>query len=349
MRNSKKAILATLAFLLCFVLIAAALFVPHVFFADRYYENLIERELLANQLDALYLGACQGMCAYIPEVIDAELGWNSYNLSENLMPIYTRTRLLELELERNPIQTVVVEISFDALTRQQEAEKGEGDANVFILIPTAAERIRYMKDFIRLDELIPFYAVSLFKDLDAAANLVMGDSLQEAVSGKVKSNRGYSEWATQDNRLAPEDVAALYQSEARTASVREENVAQLNELIDFCQAKGIRIIVTTVPLTDEFVWRMSGLETMRKVIAQICEEQGCEFYDFNLLKNRAELLSDEDCFFDHNHTSRKGAEIFSQEFARLMKLYDAGEDLSQLFYPSYDEALLHSVYAQVQE
>lgn len=72
----------------------------------------------------------------------------------------------------------------------------------------------------------------------------------------------------------------------------------------------------------------------------------CEFYDFNLLKNKNELFPLNTAFYDWLHLSGSGAETFSKEFVRLIKKVDGGEDVSSFFFNSYVEADANSIYAK---
>jgi len=67
-------------------------------------------------------------------------------------------------------------------------------------------------------------------------------------------------------------------------------------------------------------------------------------FDFNLLKSRYELFSDETSFSDDNHLSEEGAEIFSGVMADVLHRHRAGEDVSPLFYESYRDVIRNSVY-----
>ena len=49
------------------------------------------------------------------------------------------------------------------------------------------------------------------------------------------------------------------------------------------------------------------------------------------------MLPDELAYYDAGHLNDTGADIFGMEYCRIMRMVDAGEDISELFYGSYDE------------
>lgn len=76
-----------------------------------------------------------------------------------------------------------------------------------------------------------------------------------------------------------------------------------------------------------------------------CAEQNVEFYDFNLLRERFALLSDEDCYStDPMHMSEKGARMFTEAFVRIIQAAADGQDVSSSFYQSYSEMQWDSPY-----
>ena len=72
-------------------------------------------------------GASYAMRGFRPDILDQELGVNSYNLSCSRQTMQGRHELLNLELNRNPAKTVVLELSYDSMTRNRDEEGPEGD------------------------------------------------------------------------------------------------------------------------------------------------------------------------------------------------------------------------------
>ena len=103
-------------------------------------------------------------------------------------------------------------------------------------------------------------------------------------------------------------------------------------------------VVVVVPVSDRHLWRTEGEEDCRLWLESFCREQGCPFYDFNLLRDRYELFSDKESFRDGGHLCSRGAETFTAVFADLMERAERGENIDGCFFDSYDELLRQSPY-----
>ena len=68
---------------------------------------------------------------------------------------------------------------------------------------------------------------------------------------------------------------------------------------------------------------------------KIAEKYALEFYDFNLYREYSyEALTD---FSNANHMSLAGAVDFTQDYLDVVGLVDNGQDVSELFYDSYQD------------
>ena len=110
MHSSKKVFLRTLAVLLVVLGLSVLIILPYMESQERK-----TRKDLAGTVDYLVVGASHAQLGFVPSVLDQELGVNSYNLSSLLMPVTGRYFLLEKEIKRNPVKTVVLEVSYDTL------------------------------------------------------------------------------------------------------------------------------------------------------------------------------------------------------------------------------------------
>ena len=127
MRNFKKTARAVLALLLCVLVLYAGYTAPYFYGTAYYYQDASARSALRGSLNLLISGSSHAFRAFIPEQLDRTLGTESYNLACSMQTMEGRYRLLRKELERNPVQTVVIELSYNALTRSRAAEGPEGD------------------------------------------------------------------------------------------------------------------------------------------------------------------------------------------------------------------------------
>ncbi len=127
----------------------------------------------------------------------------------------------------------------------------------------------------------------------------------------------------------------------------EETASAFDDMIDMCLQRDIRVIIAVVPVSDNYIWEYSDLDVFVDWVRTRFCGKDVEFYDFNLIKNRYEVLSDADCYgSDPHHMSGKGAKAFSAEFSKIVKLAAEGEDVSPLFYGSYADMINDSPYME---
>ena len=140
------------------------------------------------------------------------------------------------------------------------------------------------------------------------------------------------------------------------ASPTEPSEADKRRLLqyrDMCARKGSRLLVVCTPNLTARTLAEPSYTQLRENLARFMEENGIAFVDFSLAK--PELLPDlTDYYLDYFHVNAEGADILSASFARFFNLYAAGEDVSALFYGSYEEYLntinyITNVYTETRE
>ena len=119
------------------------------------------------------------------------MGTVSYNLAGVLMSMQGRYELLEQEFQRNPVDTLILEMSLDTLTRK-ESYHVEGDMSLLPRLGSAGTKIRYFFQNFRPDEYDDAWSVAFAHGL---GDMIFDKSLdgnrglfpsQPAVSQAVK-------------------------------------------------------------------------------------------------------------------------------------------------------------------
>ena len=342
MQTFKKIIIASASFVIALSILSAIIIEPCRHSETSYYQDGKLRDMLAGQLDYLIVGASHGLAAFIPDVLDKKLGCNSYNLSSSLATMKARVFLTEQELHRNPVDTVVLEISYNAL-RSTLDEYGDGDSTTFARLSSWRARRDFLIKSVPFDDWMNIYSRDLISGLSYWQQYVQGN-LSNAVDYQAK---GYHPKESFDRTLSPEEIEETYNAASEIPEFAPDTLESFQRLVDLCKENNCRVIIVTTPLTDEYIWRGKDWDVFHDWMEDFRKENNCEYYDFNLLKERYALWSDQDSFFDSVHMSDQGAHVFSEAFAKIMNQVDCGEDVSTLFYESYAEMKQDSPYMDI--
>lgn len=338
MKDSEKAFLTTGIVLLLFVLISGIFLAVSTKSAHNY--DWYSREELSGSLDFLIVGASQGQCALYTEEIDQIIGCNSYNLCYDAEKNYEKRYLLNKELSRNEVETVILEVSYDALQLPDKTDYT--DANIFSIMrmDSFGERMHYLAHNVDFNNKLYVFAELMYQGWRGSLQA------QNTVSDRQTDLKGSRLIPAKDHSLSPEEVVDAYNEESFTiSSLNEETVSRFTSLIGLCQEYDVNVIVVVVPVSDNSLWRVDNLDEFSAWASKYCADNNIEYIDFNLLKDRYILFSDVDCYStDIYHMSGKGAKIFSKIFARIICEKLNNQDISKYFYNSFNEMKQDSPY-----
>ena len=342
MRNFKRVGLSLLCFACMAAVVSAAVLGLYYNTELQYFMDSRLRRELAGSVDLLVMGSSHAWNGIVPQVLDETLGANSYNLSGGIVPMYAKILMVEKELRRNPVETVLIEVAYDTMTRDNATDYAEGDEIIIARLDNWGERLDYMRRFLSLSDMGNVYSRALLRGVQAWLALFTGGG------GVDDAAKGYYAKDGNDVTIPPDKVDALYCSKDFAdvmADYRQVNLEQLEQLIQVCRQYGAEPILINTPLSDHENWKMQNWALFSDWFQGFAEAQGCRAYDFNLLRNRYALFSDDRSFRDECHLCRVGAQVFTEELARILLRAKSGEDVSGAFYGSYEEMLKDSPYA----
>ncbi len=341
MRNFKKVILTILLFLLAEVVFSCLIMTAYFRGENYYYQDIRERDELSGTIDFLVSGSSHAMSGFNTEILDEDLGVNSYNLSYAASTMEGRYELLKLELERNPVDTVVIGLSYNMLTKSDKDKGYEGDYYMLSKLKFWRRTLYFFK-VLPPSEYARFYYNCLEDGYECLKMLFNGtwtNKNEESYKGFIPYNEG-----NPDKSWIVEDYAAAYNTMAFPEEVDADSLEYLNKILDLCEEKEIQVILVTVAIPESNICRYSNLDVFREWYVQIAEERGLTFIDFNLYKENFELFQERDDFNDDTHLSAAGAEKFTELFVEVYDMIQNGEDFSDLFYDSYDELEYYAGY-----
>lgn len=339
MRSFKRAVIVTLLFALCFG--AGFTAVAEVYFNTNsyYYQDYDTREALAGEIDTLICGGSHGYRAFIPSVLDEETGADSYNLAGALMTMKGRYTLLKKELERNDVNTVIIELSYNATTRDRKSEGPEGDLYVLGRLDSITERAEFFFTSMYINEYDRVAYDTINRGIESIKTL-MNDGRQYDNS----STKGYRGVASKDCSTTVEKYLSNFEKSQLSEDETEYNLKYLEKIAQLCKEHSVRAVVVVTPVNDRFIYQYSNVDTVMNKHRQWAEKHGFEYYDMNLLKTKNVLFDDTVAFYDDTHLSVASSEDFTRKFAEIINEAQEGRDVSSYFYSTYKEAEKNSKY-----
>lgn len=344
MRTSKRIVLSLVCFLFTLIILSAGIILPYSKWDSEltYYKDAKLRNNLAGSLDYLVIGASQGLAAFNPQIIDQELECNSYNLSNSMMTIYGRYWLLEKELARNPVETVVIEVSQDTFIRQHDNEYSAGDEILLVRMDSLLDRFAFVVNNVHIEGLLNIYASLLRHGVSQWLRVLRGNTGSQV----NYSAKGFLPESPVDITLRDEEIISLYNINQFDMSLSASNIEQFVSIINLCKSYGVRVVIAVVPIPDASLWKAEGRDAFYDWCIDFFDEYDCEFYDFNLLKSRYRILNDQTSFHDGTHMSSLGSDSFTSAFCEIMRFSEEGENVSQFFYNGYTDMKKDSPYMQ---
>ena len=331
MRSFKLALRSGLLFLMLVTVLSAVIIYPYTHTESYHYQDGWVRDSLAGSLDTIICGASQAQRGIAPVVLDYNLGSNSYNISSPLMTMQGRYTLLKKELDRNPVDTVILELCYDTMGRDRDLVGPEGDFYLLGRFTTFAERARYFFTCARPHEYGEFYSDVLSRGLFSWRR--WGENA--IGSSPHYEEKGFTPLETNPIELPPPEQ---YNREPIVTEIVEENKVYLEKILALCKERKVQVMMVCTPLADGAILSYDQLDTIHRFYSDISQKWGCPYYNFSLYKGKSTLFSDKDSYFDRNHLSLPAAVNFTRLLATTVADTKAGLDLSDRFYPDFKTA-----------
>lgn len=341
MQDFKKTIISTF----CIIITSLIFSVSILYYANNITHNSdwLLREELAGNLDFLIVGASQSQCAMNTNIIDKELYCNSYNLSSNSMKSIEKKLLINKELERNNINTIVLELSYDTFVLPDIGYSTETNIFTILRIDSFWDRVNYFIHYVRNNSKPYVFSEWILNSLKSIyfnfLNVnIMDDNLEKTKGSNLLTSKDYS--------LSKTEIIENYNIDCySTDNFINSTVTGFEELIKTCKDRNIRTIVAVMPVSDGYIWSVDNLDQFNCYAKDLCDKYDVEFYDFNLLKNRYELFSDFNCYSsDNRHMSEIGSKVFSHVFSKIIEESKEKMSVNELFFSNYEEAKSNSPY-----
>ena len=331
MHNFSKMILHSLLLIIFVVLLLIFSMSPYFYGEKYYYQDAKVRESLSGELDTLIIGSSHALRSVKPTVMNEELGTKAYNLSSPLMSMYGRYVLLKKEVERNPIKTVYIELSYNAMALDRENLGLEGDLYLLGRLDNMSERLEFASNAFEKDDYETVFMDTIQRSTYAISNVFYNGGLEQY------KTFGYLPVPSVDHTLTEERKKEILNTETLDSKFKTDNVDKLVDFIELCKENDIRVVLIVTPINDRMILQHTNMDDVFNQYIELAKEYDCEYYDFNLDKERFKLYDEVTSYYDITHLSNSGANIFTTRLSEIINSVDEGKDVSKEFYDSYEQ------------
>lgn len=347
MHNSKVMWIKAVVFLIIFVLINSVL---NFILCPKYnYSRNTLREMYNQEqnIDVVFAGSSYSIKDVNPYIMDERLGCNTFSYGFSAQ-IYQGTYYCLKELfEYHKPKLVVLNTDLFSYTRKEE--------DVMAYIPVEANirstknKIDYYFASVRngsyLDRLFfwrgyhvksPKEALDNIKDKinPNYANYPTEEQLEkykDSKGGYIGKGFVLVDEKNKKNVLNDNTLGVRHRETTELSEIQPSNVEYFKKIVELCKSNNSELVLMQMPLPTYRIFEEVNYFKFSEKISEIAEQEGIEFYDYNLIK--PELFKSETSYFqDYAHLNGKGAEVFSKSLAEFLNLRSVGQDMSQYFY-----------------
>ena len=118
--------------------------------------------------------------------------------------------------------------------------------------------------------------------------------------------------------------------------IMEYEKSWVEKMWELCKEQGIQVVFTTLPTSMEELFSIENYQASADYMEAFAAERGCQYLNYNLLKDRDKILPDT-MFTDELHLTGEGSIVFSRIFSKHVIMALNGEDTSEFFYNNIDE------------
>ena len=256
-----------------------------------------------NSLDIIFFGSSHGYCTYSPDIINEEMGYNSYILGTPLQPSYITYYLMVESLKYQKPKYWVLEIKSFAIlddyakesTNRSAIDKMRFSANKIEAINASIEN--------KSDRFSYYFNIIKYH---SRYNEITKKEIADAMLNRGLKNKGFTALKPDNNVLIENGDKA---NTKETHDLTIKNQKYLNKIINLAKDNNIQLIFVKSPNT----LRNDDQLYYNKVF-EIAKENNIAYIDYNKLFDELELTYGD--FYDSGHVAESGAIKVTKHFIK---------------------------------
>lgn len=348
MKKKIKCIAACLLF--CVMFIGCGEFFRYILIDDTAsYTRIAFHEMYEQEnIDVLFVGSSHCYRSFIPEIFDGELGINTFNAGTSSQCLDGSCMVIKEAARYNDIKHIYLELYYDtAFSAYKTRTEMTQTYIISDYLRPSMDKLQYILEASTKD----YYANSFilarrnwpkFFDADYVKDLLLKKGTDAYKNYEYIYVTREVEWYAGKGYVANKEIVAdwNYFSERGWSSINLDDVSDdwlysLEEIIAFCDKRGIPLTLISVPMPDFLLAGAGNYDEYLCLVQSVMEGTNVNYYDFNLCRETY-FPNDSSLFMDAHHMNCYGAEAFSYLLADLIN-GKISED--ELFYGSYEEKL----------
>ena len=337
---------------------------------DQWYRNLYHSYYEQDNIDCLVLGTSHVHFGIDPNMLDEINGMNNFNMAKPGQRYDDSYYLLREVDSSHDLKEVLLECSYQCLYEElvpNEDRTGykyvdyihdpanfaspwmityhmRPSVNRFKMLVTAADKdyalatifpfVRYRENLFDMETIR--YNIGLkrspeYRNYDYDYTVPDSHGIMTHISYPGKGYYYYDGAILED-----EEKIVKLNADITADPLGEESLGYMRRIIEYCQAKGIKISLFSLPVYDVETVSCGDYDRFIAAMREFASEYGLEVYDFTLIKDEALPLPKDEMFWDHAHMNRAGCEFYTPLVWQT--LHDPGSTAS-LFADSYAQIL----------
>lgn len=289
------------------------------------------------------------------DTVSSVSGVNTMNAGiggANMMDIYYM--ILDMYDHYSP-DTVVLDLDYLYFLNVDVSDISVSNTLIYYNYPNNIHKIKYAMETLPKKD----YRAALFKWMNYRDGIYnIKDNLQHKLSKEYKnydvgsvnsiescdSYRGHG-FLYRDRSFVRDEQDSMILPWDESTVDYDLSPEYFKKIVQLCKEKGSKMVVITSPVNKETLLfneqSMDNYTCARNYIQKLVDEQGLEYYDFNLIRDEIYHRESEDYWDCDGHMYGDAAERYSSFLGDFLKKVYEGEDISQsqYFYANVQEML----------
>ena len=322
------------------LIIFIILFSVIIYYIGEYYEKISNKnknsteykmaweefyDLPKDSLDLIFIGSSHSYCSFDPELIDEDLGTNSFNFGSPLQYADSSYHVFKEVLKYQKPKAMVFEIYWGII------ENGF-DLNQADIVINAIDRKDFELDFI-MDAFPPNeigkYLLKPVRYQKDAFNY-WNKNLKEKLEEKLEEDKEAEVTEVREGVSYHKGKGFIYSDQVITEEESHESnhfkgfdgrkwdfdsgqKVYIERMVELARENDIEVVFVTAPIANVSMDYIQNYDALHDKIADFASGLDVDYRDYNIVNMEKNLLENEN-FRDNSHLNYSGVEIFTEDF-----------------------------------